>query len=54
MPDTIDLTPTWEAIVPALVEVAARGTSPEARRDAMAELIRLARIADRLSPRRDQ
>lgn len=45
-PGTVDLTPTWEALVPVLVEVAARGTTSQARHDAMAELKRLARFAD--------
>lgn len=43
---TIDLTPTWSAILPVLVEVAARGTTERGRAEAMAELQRMARIAD--------
>lgn len=45
----IDLTPTWEALIPVLVEVAARGTTPEAQQEAMGELLRLARIVDKMN-----
>lgn len=42
----IDLTPTWRALLPALVQVAANGETAEARKQAMDELYRLADIAD--------
>lgn len=38
---TIDLTPTWEALMPALVAAAAEGSVA-----AMGELVKLARIVD--------
>jgi len=44
--ETIDLTPTWESLLPVLVEVAANGTSHTGRTAAMGELMRLARIVD--------
>ena len=47
----IDLTPTWEALVPVLVEVAVRGDTPEAQRAAMDELLKLARAVDRMNAR---
>jgi len=50
---TIDITPTWEAILPVLVEVAVNGTSPEGRRDAMNELLRLARIVDAMAENKE-
>jgi hypothetical protein len=43
---TIDITPTWRGIVPALVEVASKGETAEGRKMAMDELLRLADIAD--------
>lgn len=43
---TFDVTPTWRALVPVLVEVAANGGTPEARKVAMGELLRLADIVD--------
>jgi hypothetical protein len=43
---TFDVTPTWRALIPALVEVAANGGNPEARKVAMGELLRLADIVD--------
>jgi hypothetical protein len=43
---TIDTTPTWESLMPALVEVAANGTTAEARELAAGELLKLARIVD--------
>lgn len=42
----IDMTPTWRGLLPVLVEVAANGTSTQARKDAMSELFRLADMAD--------
>lgn len=50
---TIDLTPTWRGLLPALVEVAVRGETPESRRVAMGELYRLADLADRINAERD-
>lgn len=44
---TIDMTPTWRALLPALVEVAVRGTSPEGRKQAMDALYELADFVDR-------
>lgn len=43
--ETIDLTPTWEAILPVLLAVITDGT-PKGRTEAEAELRRMARIAD--------
>ena len=40
------MTPTWESLLPALVEVAANGTTAEARAQAAGELLKLARIVD--------
>lgn len=42
----IDITPTWEGLMPMLVEVAANGDSTEGRKQAMSELMRLARMVD--------
>jgi hypothetical protein len=47
--ETIDITPTWEGILPVLVEVAVNGTSLEGRKEAMNELRRLARIVDAMA-----
>jgi hypothetical protein len=44
---TVDIRPSWRSLIPALVEVAANGTTAEARRIAMEELLRLADIVDR-------
>lgn len=44
--ERIEIAPTWEGVVPLLVHAAERGKTPEARRAAMAELLRLARIVD--------
>ena len=43
---TIDATPTWEGILPALLAVIESGTTVEARNNAMAELHRIAQLAD--------
>ncbi len=43
---TIDLTPTWGALLPALVEVAANGETAEGKKVAMEELERMASISD--------
>ena len=45
----IDVCPTWEAIIPLLVEAAANGTTSKARSEAMGELRRLARIVDQMN-----
>lgn len=42
----VSIVPTWEGVIPLLVEVAANGDTPEARRTAMDELRRLARLVD--------
>jgi hypothetical protein len=49
MPETttIDITPTWRAIVDILIEVVANGESLKARAEARKELHRMAEIADR-------
>ena len=47
MARTIDLTPTWRALIPALVEVAANGDSAEGRKQALAALYELADFVDR-------
>jgi len=46
---TIDLTPTWEGILPALLRLYAAGTPPwtPAQRDAIEELTKMAKLADR-------
>lgn len=43
---TIDLTPTWRAVLPILVEVAGTAERLEARQEAMKELQRMADLAD--------
>ena len=45
---TIDITPTWAGILPALIFVIRDGT-PEGQRAAMTELQRMAQAADRLN-----
>lgn len=45
-PKTMSITPSWEAVVPVLVEVAANGQSERARKETMSELIRLAQTVD--------
>lgn len=40
------LPPTWEGVLPILVEAAANGTNEEGRRAAWEELRRLCRIVD--------
>ena len=44
---TIDLTPTWEEILPALIRLFVDGTTLEARQTAYEELTRMARLADK-------
>lgn len=46
---TIDITPTWEELVPLLVQVAANGETRKARETAMDELKRLARAVDEMN-----
>ena len=43
---TIDITPTWQGLLPLLVEVAANGDSAAGRKSAMDELMRLAKTVD--------
>ena len=42
----INLTPTWEGILPALLAVVTNGETVEARKTAEDELRRMARLAD--------
>lgn len=46
MPEYIDLTPTWEQILPALLAVLENGTD-EGRKTVKEELRRMAQAADR-------
>lgn len=48
-PKTIDITPSWEGILPLLVHVAEHGTTAEGRNAAMDELMRLARTVDQMN-----
>jgi hypothetical protein len=43
---TIDMTPTWEGILPGLIAMVTNGTV-EARNTAMSELRRMAQLADK-------
>ena len=43
--ETIDITPTWSALIPAICAVIEDG-SPEGRKAAKEELMRLAQLAD--------
>ena len=43
---TIDITPSWQGLLPLLVEVAANGDTTEGRKSAMDELMRLAKTVD--------
>lgn len=45
-PKYIDVTPTWEAILPTLLRVHAQATTATARNIALAELQKMARLAD--------
>jgi len=45
---TVDITPTWAGILPALIAVIRDGT-PEGQRAAVTELQRMAQAADRLN-----
>ena len=46
--ETINITPTWAGVLPALVTIIRDG-NPEAYRAAMTELQRMAQAADRLN-----
>lgn len=46
---TINMAPTWRAVLPLLVEVAVNGKTHEGRAEAMAELYRLAETVDKLN-----
>ena len=46
MPRYIDVTPTWEAILPVLVTILEDGTE-KGKRAATSELQRMAKLADR-------
>jgi len=41
---TVDITPTWSEILPALLALL---TMPQTREDALSELSRMAKLADR-------
>lgn len=43
----VDCTPTWRALLPTLLELAANATTQDARRTAREELERMASAADR-------
>lgn len=43
---TVEAIPTWAGLLPLLLEVRERGTSAEGRKDADAELRRMAKAAD--------
>ena len=45
----VDITPTWEAIMPVLIHLVRCGTNQEGLRNAEAELMRLARMVDALN-----
>jgi len=44
--ETLDMTPTWEGLLPVLVHLAAHGATSESRTVAMDELTRMAKLAD--------
>jgi hypothetical protein len=46
---TIDICPSWRAILPILVEIAANSKSLEGRDAAMQELLRLADTVDQMN-----
>jgi hypothetical protein len=47
---TIDITPTWQAVTPALMEILTNKlTEPEARKMAEEEILRLARFVDEIN-----
>lgn len=43
---TINLTPTWRGLMPAMVQVAVNGSTADARKFAMDELLKLADAVD--------
>lgn len=47
MTQTIDLTPTWESLVPVLLHIAQHSESVKARKDIAEELVRMAQAADK-------
>ena len=52
MQETIDITPTWSALVPVMVEVLKSPTANNsAKAEATQELLRLAKIADNQNER---
>jgi hypothetical protein len=52
--ETINLTPTWRGLLPALVELAINGETLTARKCAMDELYRLADFADSVIAERNE
>ena len=46
MQEKIDLTPTWQGVLPVLVALVSNG-GPSGRAHAMKELVRMAQLADR-------
>jgi hypothetical protein len=46
---TIDICPSWRAILPTLIEIAANGKTLEGRDAAMQELLRLADTVDQMN-----
>tara|TARA_R110000824_G_scaffold195727_2_gene378607 strand:+ start:501 stop:695 length:195 start_codon:yes stop_codon:yes gene_type:complete len=50
----VDLTPTWVALLPLLVETANSGESASGRKAAMSELIRLAETVDKMNAQAKQ
>lgn len=44
---TIDITPTWSGILPALIAIVENGETVEAHKTAEAELRKMADLADR-------
>jgi len=53
--ETIDITPTWESIMPVLIMVLQNSKAqPSSRKEAESELMRLARMVDNLNSNRKQ
>ena len=46
MTQTIDLTPTWEGLVPVLAHILQNSESPSVRKNITEELLKMARAAD--------
>ena len=46
--DTVDMTPTWEGLMPGLLHVVANGSTAKGREAARDEIMRLARNMDRM------